>query len=324
MKKSLFKVFSNVQFFRPTKPLVMLENIIKTGNDRFLVNKGFTPCGAHDPHSEGWVSPVKGGDDLFFASNGHLLLKMRCQDKLLPESVIKDLLFEKVDEIEAQQNKKLKSKEKAALKEEIIISLLPQAFAKNDDIILWFSPSDNLIGVATASATKAEYILSFLRKTLGSLPVVPVQTKTPLRITMTEWLKEGNCQSEKFNLGGTAELKAADEESNAIKVKDQDMTSDEITAMLNADKVVTSMALQWVEDDSGTDFTLTETFGIKGIKYSTELLASADSDDTSPSAALDAEFYLLAQTLPRFFNDLITIVGGEQEPKAEEEEQPGD
>lgn len=65
MKKSLFKVFSNVQFFRPTKPLVMLENIIKTGNDRFLVNKGFTPCGAHDPHSEGWVSPVKGGGDLF-------------------------------------------------------------------------------------------------------------------------------------------------------------------------------------------------------------------------------------------------------------------
>lgn len=249
---------------------------------------------------------------------------MRCQDKLLPESVIKDLLFEKVDEIEAQQNKKLKSKEKAALKEEIITSLLPQAFTKNDDIILWFSPSDNLIGVATASATKAEYILSFLRKTLGSLPVAPVQTKTPLRITMTEWLKEGSCQSEIFNLGGTAELKAADEESNAIKVKDQDMTSDEITAMLNADKVVTSMALQWVEDDSGTDFTLTETFGIKGIKYSTELLASADSDDTSPSAALDAEFYLLAQTLPRFFNDLITIVGGEQEPKAEEEEQSND
>ena len=83
-------------------------------------------------------------------------------------SVVRDALKEKVDEIEAQQMRKVYKKERDQLKDEIVQTLLPRAFIRRSSTFAAIAPSLGLILVDSASAKKAEDLLSTLREALGS------------------------------------------------------------------------------------------------------------------------------------------------------------
>lgn len=81
---------------------------------------------------------------------------------------MRDALKEKVDEIEAQQMRKVYKKERDQLKDEIVQTLLPRAFIRRSSTFAAIAPSLGLILVDSASAKKAEDLLSTLREALGS------------------------------------------------------------------------------------------------------------------------------------------------------------
>ena len=209
----------------------------------------------------------KFGSTLTHSASGHILLCARKEEKMLPGTVVKEMLAEKVEAIEFEQGRALKKKEKEALKEEILHTLLPRAFSRTSQTFAWINPADNLMVVDAGSAKKADDLLALLRKSIGSLPVVPVALKNPPEITMTEWLNEGNLPAS-FTLEDEAELRSAMEHGGIIRCKQQDLMSDEIKNHLANDKLVTKLALNWGETVS---FVLGDDLSIKRLKFSEEL-----------------------------------------------------
>ncbi|MFB0955166.1 MAG: recombination-associated protein RdgC, partial [Aeromonadaceae bacterium] len=252
--------FKNLQLYRFTRPFELDADAL----EKLLEGMAFTPCGSQDISKFGWTTPLgKGTAALVHEAAGQLLLCARKEEKMLPSSVVKEMLDEKVEALEAEQGRGLKKKEKEALKEEILMTLLPRAFTRHSQTFLWINPADGYVAVDAGSVKKADDVLALLRKSIGSLPVVPLALKNPPEITMTEWLN-GTTPPAGFTLGDEVELRSALEHGGIIRAKEQDLLSEEMKAHLLADKLVTKLALEWADTVS---FVLGDDLSIKRLKF---------------------------------------------------------
>ena len=237
------------------------------------------------------------------------LISGRQEERILPGSVIRDALDEKVEEIETQQQRKVYRKEKNQLKDEIILTLLPRAFTRHRTTNAIIAPKAGLILVDTASANRAEELLSALREVLGSLPVKPLTLKTAPAFTLTQWVS--TCEAEgNFYLLDECELRDTKDENAVIRCKHQDLTSDEIQQHLKAGKQVTQLALAW---EAKLSFILNDKGMIKRLRFEDLLQEQAEQDGGDDALALmDASFALMALTFSAFLPELVKVLGGEE------------
>ncbi|KGD75257.1 recombination associated protein [Tatumella morbirosei] len=299
------KFFKNAAIYRMTRDVIIPDEL-----ENLLEHCQFTPCGSQDMARTGWVPPMGEAfsDQLAHISGGHILLTVQREEKILPAPVVKQALEAKIAKLEAEQQRKLKKTEKDTLKDEVIHSLLPRAFSRYTQERIWINTQDQLIVVDASSAKRAEDCLALLRKTLGSLPVVPLTMETPIELTMTEWVRDGNTPAG-MSLLDEAELKAVLEEGGTVRCKKQALVSDEVSTHIEAGKRVTSVGIDWQER---IQFTLTDSLQLKRIKPATGMLEQNDDIDREDVAArFDADFCLMAGEMSVLIGSLITALGGE-------------
>ncbi|TMO70399.1 recombination-associated protein RdgC [Pseudoalteromonas aurantia] len=267
----------------------------------------FRPCGSQDMSTFGWSKALgKHGHSLSHFSKNSILVCAKREEKVLPAAVVNDMVAEKVELIEREENRPVKKKEKDELKENILATLLPQAFKKSSLQFAFIDQENGWVIVNSASFNKAEELLALLRKSLGTLPVVPAFANYDLDVFLTNWLTNFETP-EGFAIGTDAELEEPDDNGAQVKLKQHDLSTDEIKHHLQSGKRVTKLALDWRER---VKFMLQNDGSVKRLSYSDALKEqNADIPKEDMVVKLDADFILVSEELKELIEELTQSLG---------------
>lgn len=301
--------FKNLSVYRLTQSIGFAAEALQSA----LASKPARPCASQEMVTYGFTAPVGKGDDapLVHQSGDFFLISARKEERILPSSVVRDAVQEKIEEIEQEQQRKVYKKERDQIKDEVIQAMLPKAFIRRGVIFAAIAPKLGLIIVNTPSPKRAEDLLSTLREVLGSLPVRPVTVKIAPSATLTDWLKAQKASAD-FYVLDECELRDTHEDGGTVRCKRQDLTSDEIQNHLATGKVATQLSLAWQDKLS---FVLDDKLVIKRVRFE-ELLQNQAEENGGDDALgqIDASFTLMMLTFAEFLPALFEALGGEEIP----------
>jgi recombination associated protein RdgC len=276
-----------------------------------LAGLRFQGCTSEQHESTGWVSPFgRDAESLMLVSNGYILVRMAHQERILPSSVVKEELEERVQVLEEQESRKVGTREKKTLREQVEFELLPRAFTRTRQLDAWIDTQNGWMVVNTASANQAERLTALLRKTIGSLPVTIWTAGNKLPVLMTQWIKDNQAPTP-FLLGDECELRATGEAGAVAAFKKHELNTEEVMSNLNAGKVATKLMLTWADKMS---FVLTDTLQVKRVKFLDLLSERLDEQEAQTQAEeLDIEFAIMSGEVSLLLADLAQCLSTENQ-----------
>jgi recombination associated protein RdgC len=302
--------FKNLLVYRLTQDIAFEPEALEAA----LASKPARACASQELTTYGFVAPFGKGEDapLVHVSGDFLLISARKEERILPGSVVRDAVKEKVEEIEAEQMRKVYKKERDQIKDEIVMAFLPRAFIRRSSTFAAIAPKQGLVLVNSASPKRAEDLLSTLREVMGSLPVRPLTVKQAPAATMTEWVKTQKAADD-FYVLDECELKDTHEDGGSVRCKRQDLTSDEIQLHLSTGKQVTQLSLAWQDKIS---FVLDDKMVVKRLRFEELLTDEAEENGGDDDLGQqDASFTLMMLTFGEFLPALFEALGGEEIPQ---------
>ena len=269
----------------------------------------FAPCMGLDWFSEGFAAPVAFSPELVFPADYTWRVALKKEEKVLPAGVIRDILDERVVEIQNAEARNVGRKAKQELKEQITDDLLPRAFTRSSRSQAIFDTKHGYLLVNNAAAAKAENLLTKLREALGGLEASLPNTKQSPGSLMTDWLLRGAAEGG-FELDSDCELKGVGDVVPTVKVSKQDLTADEVVQHVKNGKTVTQLGLTWREQIS---FILTQDFTLKRIQYLDVLQEEAEGHGDDAASLMFASQILMTEALGTMLDELVSYLGGWQE-----------
>lgn len=271
------------------------------------LDSGLTECqlravGPLELSSRGFISPFgRDSDEMSHKRSDATWLAVGGEDKILPGSVVNDMLNKKLSEIEAKEGRKPGGKTRKRIKDELITDLLPRAFVKPSRTDALIDTGLGVVAVDTSSRKSGENVVSEIRRALGSFPALPLNAEVAPRSVLTGWVA-GEPLPEGLSLGDECELRDPIDQGAVVKVQRMELQSDEITKHLESGKQVTRLALTL---DDHVSFVLGEDLVVRKFKLldgAVDELESTERDDLR--AELDARFVLMAGEFRRLFTVL--------------------
>jgi recombination associated protein RdgC len=299
--------FKNLRLYRFTKPFMLTAEQL---NEQ-LEQQAFYDCPRLQPFSYGWAPPLGRHSTLLtHAANGRILLCARKEEKILPAGVIRDMVQDKAAALEDERMRKVSRRERNMIRDEILQDLMPRALCRSVYTYAYIAPQDGVLVIDVTSQARAEELLGLLRKTLGSLAVVPVSVQQAPAAVMTRWLSE-RAVPEGFALGGECVLRDIGEEAGIVRCRNQELLGSEIRAHIDAGKQVVRLALQW---NGLLSLILDEDMTIKRLRF-TDVVEDqvADIAGDDEMARFDNDFAIMTLELARFIPMLVEVFGGIEE-----------
>lgn len=284
--------FKNLRLYRLTDHWNVTEDRLNEA----LAQQPFTGLSALQESAFGWVPPFADSQLLCESVGNRLFMTAQIQEKLLPASVLREHLEEKVLAVEEAEGRRPGRKEKEALKESIRAELLPRAFHKTRRVSLWIDPERHWLVLNAASEKTADEVTAQLRDAIGSLPIVPLGKLIAGGDLLTAWYHEPGQRPEGTELSADLELVMTQDPTVKARYRNLDLDAPEIRHSLDSGMrirqlgVVLNDQCQAIIDDA---------FALKRLKYSDSLIdQSGESDDPRTDALL------MSDTLTAWLNGL--------------------
>ena len=272
-----------------------------------LSRRPFQPCRPSQPTSSGWVAALSDeATDFVHKAGDYWLVRLQREERLLPASVIRSEVNSRIQEIQTGQGRRVQRKERLDIVDEVTQDFLPRAFTKSQHLEALINDKAGWVWVNTASAARAEDLLSLLREGLGNLPVtLPDTQKSPV-VIMSQWVLNGGLP-EGLSLGGDADLEDPQEEGGVVRARGVYLESDEIRGHIESGKQVVRLALSWQDQ---VDFVLDKDLSIRRIRFSDELKGINEELHEDVLARRDADCLLMGETLETLQTAIANQFGG--------------
>jgi recombination associated protein RdgC len=309
-------MFKNLVVYRLSasggEPWTATQEAVEDG----LAKARFVPCAATQPLSAGWVSPRHGDEaengtaPLIESIGGQWLMRLMVEQKVLPSSVVKRRVEELAKKSEQATGRKPGKRHAKELKEEAVLTLLPQAFTKRASVNVWMDTRAQLLMVDAGSAKRAEEAATMLVQSLEGLALRLVQTQLSPAAAMTAWLADGEPPAG-FSVDRECELKSADEMKSVVRYARHPLDTEEVRAhVVTGGKQPTRLALTW---KGRVSFVLTDTLQIKKLSVDDGLFDAGHSSRGGRDAdeGFDADAAIATGELRQLIPDLVAALDGE-------------
>ncbi|MFO7304357.1 MAG: recombination-associated protein RdgC [Gammaproteobacteria bacterium] len=271
-------------------------------------------CGPFDMKSRGWVHVLPTTKRYVHTTNGHHLLTLGIEEKLLPGSIIRQVTADRALELEQQQGYPVGRRQMRELKQRVTEELRARALTRRSTIRAWIDPMNGWFVIDATSAGRAETLVETLRDTLGTFPVQLLDVERSPQMAMASWLMLGDAPL-RFTIDDDLQLQASDKSKATIRYSHFPLEGKEIRAYLQSGMSATRLGLTW---NDRVSFVLTEKLEIKRVEFLhiEKEESGGEADDVSPEERLDMDFALMTGELSRMLADLVQALGGETLKKA--------
>lgn len=268
----------------------------------------FTPCGATQDKSVGWVEPRgEAHGPLVEPVAGQRILKLMIETKTVPGAKVRQKAQEEADHIEATTGRKPGKKEMKALREDALLALLPQAFERQAAVWVWIDLQSGWICTDATSQGKLDEVVTALVRAFDGLVITLLQTAVTPQTAMTQWLSatEPDEWPDGFAIERECELKSGDEEKSVVKFNRHNLVTEEVRQHIAEGKLPTRVAMSW---EGRIGFVLTESLQLKKINF---LEGVFDGRPGEGENGFDADVALATGELQKLLPDLVAALGGE-------------
>lgn len=292
--------FKNFQFYRFVESISFDENTLAEALDE----QRFTPCSSQAQQSFGWVSPLhRNANELVYAANGCLLFCMRSEQKVIPPSLLKETLEERVVEIEQAQGRSVFRKERQQLKEDILSLLLPKALTRANHTLGYIDTRNGFMVVNASSPATADAFIELLIESVKVLGAAKLTSEQNPSAVFNRWLTEA--LPEGWQYTGDYELKDPVDQRVA-RFKDNEAENPVLDALLADGYWVSKLGVNFQDR---LKCALQDDLQIKSVKFSDELLKENESINTEDDMAKwDADFVLMSRTIADFVSELEQVL----------------
>lgn len=200
-----------------------------------MSSRAYQPTRPTQPFSLGFYPPLEEDapeNPLSIRVADFYTFAIKTETRILPPSVVRDMLEERVKAIEHSTGRKVYKKDRQTIKDDLIVEVLPRCLLKHGLIRGYIDIKRNLIVLDATSTVVAEQCLSLIREIMGSYPVMPPVFNKRLDHTMTQWVTAHNTAPEGIAIGSDMYFREAGDASMTVHLKGDDVSEEVLESTL--------------------------------------------------------------------------------------------
>tara|TARA_R110000868_G_scaffold10639_2_gene51581 strand:- start:8636 stop:9523 length:888 start_codon:yes stop_codon:yes gene_type:complete len=291
--------FKNLAIYQFTGQVVHKAETL----DKHLREALFQPCARLAPMSQGWHAPIGENEDapLAHETSNCSLLCLRKEEKIIPPAALKEQVQNAVDKFEREDGRKPGRNEKQRMRDDVYFSMLPQAFTKSTYTYAYIDADLKCLIIDSPNANKAEEFCSFLRNSLGSLKVEPLDN-THVKEQLTSWINGGDLP-ENFGVLDNAVLDMNNEENGKVRYQHHDLFGDDVKLQLKDGAQASQLAMSYLGQIT---FSLQYDYIFKQLKFLDVIKEQAEEAFAeTPEQRFDTDFTIMASSVREMLKGLL-------------------